>query len=168
MNLKLEFPSEKHEKMYNILIKEWRDKENIENTAPWALFRWENFNDFLQQINQLTINPPNWYTKSTLFFLILENKILWAIDVRHNINSPSLKEEWWHIWYWIAPKFRKKWYATKMLGLWLIEAKNIWLEKVFITCDIDNIWSNKVILSNWGIFERLTKDWTKNRYWVNT
>lgn len=53
-----------------------------------------------------------------------------------------------------------------MLELWLIEAKELWLNKILITCDIDNIASKKVIEKNWWVFERLTNDWKMNRFWI--
>jgi predicted acetyltransferase len=53
-----------------------------------------------------------------------------------------------------------------MLELWLIEAKKLWIQKALLTCDIDNIWSNKVILKNGWVFERVTIDGTVNRYWI--
>ncbi len=164
MELKLEFPSEKHKKQYNKVIKEWGEKESIP-TSPMRFFFWDNYKNFLSTIKNDKTNNENW-VNSHLFFLIKNNDILWSLQIRHTIEHPNLIEDWWHIWYWIAPKFRKKWYATKMLELWLIEARKLWLKKVLITCDINNIWSRKVIKKNWWIFERLTKDWTKNRYWI--
>ena len=166
MTLKLKFPNIKHKEKYEKLIEYWWKIEDTDKISPWALFYWENFNEFLNKIEEVKNNPPKWYTNSSLFFLIENDKILWWIDIRHDIKAPILNEKWWHIWYWIAPKFRKKWYATKMLELWLIEAKNIWLDKALITCDIDNIGSKKVIEKNWWIFERLTNDWKMNRYWI--
>ena len=159
--MKLEKPQKKHKEMYLLLLKDWK---NIEE-SPWALFKWNNFDDFLLETKNFAINSPTG-VNSDLFFLINWEKILWAIDIRHSINSKRLIESWWHIWYWIAPKFRKKWYATKMLELALIEAKKIWLKKVLITCNLDNIGSIKVIEKNWGIFERFTKDWKMNRFWI--
>jgi predicted acetyltransferase len=164
MTLKLEFPEEKHEQMYNKMIKEWWKFEKIP-TSPTSLFNWKNFNDFLKITEQSVWNNQKW-VNAHLFFLILNNEILWAIQIRHNINHPNLIEEWWHIWYWIAPKFRKNGYGTKMLSLGLKEAKKIWLKKALITCYINNIWSNKIIQNNWGVFERVTVDWDKNRYWI--
>jgi len=162
--MKLEFPQEKHKKAYKELIEEWWKFEKIP-TDPTRLFSKDNFNDFLKSIITDKANSELW-VNAHLFFLIENNEILWAIQIRHHINHTNLIESGWHIWYWIAPKFRRKWYATKMLELWLIEAKKIWLEKVLITCDSDNIWSKKVIERNWWIFERLTKDWVADRYWI--
>jgi len=159
--MKLEFPQEKHKKAYEELIEEWL---NI-NEAPRILSSSYDFERFLREIKLYKTKSPTWINVS-LYFLVEWKEIVWALDIRHHINHPNLIEKWWHIWYWIAPKFRRKWYATKMLELGLVEAKKIWLEKVLITCDSDNIWSKKVIERNWWIFERLTKDWVSDRYWI--
>jgi len=164
--MKLEFPNISHKDRYKKMISKWWKLENLDKMSPWALFLGDNYEKFLEITNEYKKNWKSW-VNSDLYFLIdnLEN-IVWAIQLRHHINHKNLIEKWWHIWYWIAPEFRKKWYATKMLELWLIEARKIWLEKVLITCSISNIASKKVIEKNWGIFERLTKDWTMNRFWI--
>lgn len=150
--------------MYEKIIKEWGDSEKIP-TSPRRFFDWENFEEFYEIIKNDVLNNKNW-VNSHLYFLVDGENILWSLQIRHTIDHPNLIEDWWHIWYWIAPKYRKKWYATKMLELWLIEAKKLLLKKVLITCDTDNIWSIKVIERNWWVFERLTKDKDKNRYWI--
>lgn len=166
MTLKLEFPNINHKENYEKLIKDWWEIENLEEISPWRLFSWNNFEDFLENIINDIDNSELW-VNAHLFLLVENNKILWAIQIRHHINHQNLIEKWWHIWYWIAPQYRRKWYATKMLELWLIEAKKLWLSKVLITCDIDNIGSKKVILKNWWVFERLTSDWKMNRFWID-
>jgi len=163
--MKLELPNKKHKKSYENLITEWNEFENTNKTSPWNLFNWNNFDEFLNESHNYITNSPTW-VNSTLFFLIDNNEIIWAIDIRHNINHPVLNETWWHIWYWIVPKFRKQWYASKMLELWLMEAKNLWIDKVLLICNINNIASNKIIQKNWWIFERKSQDWKMNRYWI--
>lgn len=165
--LKLEFPGKNHKLVYEKLLKEWWEFEKTP-TSPWKLFVWNNFEEFLNIIIKDLTNNENW-VNSHLFFLVddeIKDDIIWAIQIRHHINHPNLVEKWWHIWYWIAPKFRWKWYASIMLKLWLIEAKKLWIKDVLLTCDIKNIPSNKVIQKNWWIFERKTKDWEANRYWI--
>jgi predicted acetyltransferase len=80
-----------------------------------------------------------------------------------------LSSYWGHIWYGIAPNQRKKWYATKMLELWLIECSKIGLEKVLVCCDTNNIASAKTIEKNWGTLEKyITVEGIKNsRYWID-
>ena len=165
--MKLELPWLHHKKSYENLIKEWSKIENLENISPWVLFCWNNFNEFLEKTEELRLSDVDWFTQSYLYFLVNENnEIVGWIDIRVNIKNSYLSERWWHIWYWIVPKFRKKWYATKMLEMWLIKAKNLWIHNVLITCSKDNIWSNKVILNNWWVFERETNCWIANRYWI--
>lgn len=164
--LKLEFPNQNHKDEYEKVVEEWSLLEDTTEISPWAMFYWSNFQEFLEQVNLFQSTPPEWFVKSTFFFLSESDKILWWIDIRHNIDSDFLNEKWWHIWYWIAPKYRGNWYATKMLELWLIEATKLWIQKALLTCDIDNIWSNKVILKNGWVFERVTSDGTANRYWI--
>lgn len=164
--MKLELPELKHKKDYEQLIKEWSEFEDINETSPWALFYWNNFEEFLDKVGNYRTNSPEWFVNSSLFLLVDDYNIIWAIDIRHSIESPVLNEIWGHIWYWIRPKYRKQWYAREMLKLWLVEVKKLWIGKVLITCTFDNIASNKIIQNNWGIFERKSNDWKMNRYWI--
>lgn len=164
--LRLEIPNTSHEKEYMEMIKEWRGLEGT-STWPSRLFAGENFQDFLIEIRKDVVDNYRG-VNSTLFFLMEEDKILGAIQVRHHIDHPNLKEAGWHIGYGIRPKERRKWYATKMLELWLIEAKNLWINKILISCDDDNIASEKVIINNGWIFRKeVEKDWELLKtYWI--
>lgn len=166
--MKLEKPNITHKEKYNKLINQWWKLEDLSETSPWALFKWENFKDFLE-INK---NRPLWIwvkVPAQLYFAIIDEKIVWAIDIRFNINHPVLRNHWGHIWYGISPEYRRKWYATKMLELWLLECKKLNLDKVLVCCYTDNIGSYKTIEKNWGILENVIKwEWKRNsRYWIN-
>ena len=166
-NIKLEFPELKHKKMYENMLEKWKEYEKIP-TSPSRLFVWDNFENFLEKVKRDVINSDIG-VNSSLFFLTDNEFILGAIQIRHHINHPNLIERWWHIGYWICPIHRNEWYATLMLNLWLLEAKKIWIDKVLVTCNIDNIASNKVIQRNGWIFEsKITFEWEGiNRYWFN-
>ncbi len=164
--IKLVFPNKSHKIMWENILKNWKWLK-----APSSFFYYEKFEDFLEWINKDLV-WVDWKVPAHIFFMIdskIKDEIIWLIQIRHNINHPNLIENWGHIGYFINPKFRKKWYGTKMLELALEKIKELWLEidKVLITCNIDNIWSAKVIENNNWIFERLTKDWKKKRYWIN-
>ncbi len=163
----LQFPEISHKNAYEKLIKEWWDWYK----APSTLFEWENYEEFLKVVNT-DITWVEWKVPAHLYFLVddeINDEIIWWIQIRHHINHPNLIEDWWHIWYGVNPKYRKKWYGKIMLKMALDKVKEIWLDvdKVSITCDITNIWSNKIIQSNWWIFDKKVKDETKNRYWIN-
>lgn len=156
--LNLVFPNKSHKEMYEKLIKEWWEK-----SAPETLFCADTFEWFLDLIEQDLVWRDN-RVKSHFYFLFddeIKDDIIGWIQIRHKISlikiSTEIKIEMWHIWYWIAPKFRKKGYATKMLKLALDKIKELWLDidKVLITCDVDNIASAKVIENNGWIFEKV-------------
>jgi len=115
----------------------------------------------------ITANPDG--VNSHLFFLMENERILWAIQIRHSIDHPRLMEAGGHIGYGIRPSERKKWFATEMLRLALLEAKKLQISQVLITCHDDNIASAKVIENNGGVFERLTEKEGRQlrRYWIN-
>ena len=161
-------PNIEHKKEYEKLILEWKQVENIVWMPPKALFEWDNFDDFLDIIEKRA--KWEWYkVPAQLFFWVDNWEIIWAIDIRFHINHPVLIKNWWHIGYWVAPKYRNKWYATQMLSLALQECKKIGLEKVLLTCDINFIASSKVIQKNWWIYEdTIDYKWSKNhRYWIH-
>lgn len=164
--LHLEFPNISHKSAYLNMIEEWKLFEKIP-TSPRALFRGENFEEFLQ-IAESDLTENHRWVPATLFFLMDGDRILGAIQICHNIEPPHLREYGGHIGYGIRPSERQKWYATKMLSLALIEAQKLWLEKVLLGCYDDNIASQKTIEKNNGIFERYTEFEGKKsrRYWI--
>ena len=162
--LRLEFPNTSHKSEYLSIMEEWAP------SSPWALFRWESFEEFLQLAKDDIEKGNRHGVPATLFFLVNdENRILGAIQIRHHINHPNLMEYGGHIGYGIRPSERGKWYATEMLRLALIESRKLGLQKVLLGCHDDNIASQKTIEKNGGIFDRYTEYELKKsrRYWIN-
>jgi predicted acetyltransferase len=167
--MKLQIPNISHKEQYKQLISDWSTYEDITKISPWALFEWSDFEDFLDIINHQRIHNPWIKVPAQLYFAIEWENIIWAIDIRFHINNDFLLQYGWHIWYWVSPIHRRKWYATKILELGLLECKNIGLEKVLVCCYTDNIGSFKTIEKNWGILENIIKWEGKNnsRYWID-
>jgi predicted acetyltransferase len=164
---KLQFPNISHKSEYLAMIAEWKAFE-ITPTSPSRLFAGESYAEFLDIINLDLTDNPNGVNRSFYFFM--ENDtILGAINIRHHINHPLLRDWWGHIGYGLRPSARGKWLAKEMLTLGLIEAKKLWLEKVMIGANDDNPASWKTIESCGGIFEKFTlHEWKKSRvYWIN-
>ena len=90
---------------------------------------------------------------STYFAISKKDAIVGCIELRHTLNE-NLATIGGHIGYSVCPKDRRKGYATKMLKLVLQEARRLGIEKVLLTCDVDNVASQKTIIQNGGILEK--------------
>ena len=89
-------------------------------------------------------------------FLIRENdnKIVGMVNIRYNITEEQLKTWASHIGYGIRPTERQKGYSKIALYLGLLEEQKIKEDKVLLICDVENIGSNKTILSLDGVLEK--------------
>lgn len=95
---------------------------------------------------------PSKAVPDTLFWLVDGDDFIGRFSLRHKLNE-RLGKYGGHIGYYIRPTKRGMGYATKGLALTLQEAQKLGLKKVLITCDQDNIRSQKVIEKNGGILE---------------
>lgn len=168
--LHLSFPNISHKSAYLDMLAEWKASDEFQSghVSPGALFRGENFEEFLQIAEDDVTDKWNRWVPATLFFLMDGEKILGGIQIRHHIELPNLKEYGGHIGYGIRPSERRKWYATEMLRLALSEARKLWLDRVMLGCFDDNIGSIKTIEKNGWVFERYTEfnGQKSRRYWI--
>lgn len=97
-----------------------------------------------------------------------DNKVVGIIDLRHHINHPILGTWGGHCGYSVRPSERGKGYAKKMLRLNIQNAREMGIEKLLITCNVENEASEKTILANGGIYEKTIEvDGCKmKRYWI--
>lgn len=126
-------------------------------------------------IDRITMmeNPetcPEGRVSSNIFIAvrISDNKIVGVIDLRHHLGNPVLREWGGHFGYIVRPGERGKGYAKEMVRQNLINCKELGLHKVMITCNRNNVASEKTILANGGVFEKevlVDGEYTK-RFWV--
>ena len=97
-----------------------------------------------------------------------DNYIVGMIDIRHYLNE-YLTQVGGNIGYSVRKSERNKGYAKQMLKLALEKCKELKIKKVLITCDEDNIASEKVILSANAKFEdiRSADGENKKRFWID-
>ena len=97
-----------------------------------------------------------------------DNYIVGMIDIRHYLNE-YLTQVGGHIGYGVRKTERNKGYAKQMLKLALEKCKELKIKKVLITCDEDNIASEKVILSVNAKLEdiRNVDGENKKRFWID-
>ena len=108
---------------------------------------------------------------STTYFAIREsdNRLVGVIDLRHHINHPILGTWGGHCGYSVRPSERGNGYAKEMLRLNIKNAKIMGIQKLLVTCDETNKASEKTILSNGGIFEKIIEvdGCNMKRYWID-
>ncbi len=105
-----------------------------------------------------------------LFVRKNDNKLLGMLQIRHYFND-YLSNYGGHIGYSIRPTERRRGYAKEMLKQAVPLCQKIGLEKVLITCNEDNIGSEKTILANGGVYESTVYEPNEKvnlkRYWIN-
>ena len=113
------------------------------------------------------------YVKPTTFlFAFVGDRIVGRVTIRLMLNE-HLERNGGHIGYVIAPEFRRRGYATRMLASSLrIAREQFRLSRVLLTVDDDNLGSIKAIEKNGGVFDRMVDQAgearPKRRYWIET
>ena len=108
---------------------------------------------------------------STLFMCIRkeDNRLVGMLDMRHRLNE-YLETFGGNIGYSIRPSERRKGYAKKMLSLVLPFCRELGLDKVMISCRVENEGSRRTILANGGVYESTAHEPDRNvdlqRYWI--
>ena len=113
---------------------------------------------------------PKGLVPSSTYLAVREkdNYIVGMIDIRHYLNE-YLTQAGGHIGYGVRKTERNKGYAKQMLKLALEKCKELKIKRVLITCDEDNIASEKVILSANAKLEdiRNVDGENKKRFWID-
>ncbi|KKK59885.1 hypothetical protein LCGC14_3029900 [marine sediment metagenome] len=131
----------------------------------------DDFAAFVQQQEDYTrgVDLPDGWVPASTFWVVCKNEILGVCNIRHRLIE-KLRDFGGHIGYSIRPSQRNKGYGTLMLKLALEKAREVGIDRVLITCDKDNIASQRVILKNGGVMDsesyseqagRITQ-----RYWI--
>ena len=168
--MKLILPSSKYKKEYQDALKETeRESGETKLNRPDPDQTFEEF-VLMWLDHSKGKNLRHGTVPATMYWLIDEGEVIGRVHIRHTLNDFLLNYAG-HIGYYIKPSKRKKGYGTKLLKLGLEKAKEIGIHKVLITCDIDNIGSQKVIETCGGVLENIVEPEdgkpAKKRYWIN-
>ena len=135
----------------------------LEQGASWPAYCGQ------LESQRLGVDVPEGWVPSTFLVAEAEGQIVGRVSIRHALNA-HLAEVGGHIGYGVRPGFRRRGYATAILGQSLAVASSIGLDRVLVTCDDDNVGSANVIENCGGVLENVVagRDGSvpKRRYWV--
>ena len=137
-----------------------------------GLDRFSSIEIWLEELKKRSCEDtvPKGLVPSSTYLAVREkdNYIVGMIDIRHYLNE-YLTQVGGNIGYGVRKSERNKGYAKQMLKLALEKCKDLKIKKVLITCDEDNIASEKVILSANAKLEdiRNVDGENKKRFWID-
>ena len=155
-----------------IKYKEESLKENPLINGSAGLNRFSSIEDWLEELKKRSSEDtvPEGLVPSSTYLGVREkdNYIVGMIDIRHYLNE-YLTQVGGNIGYSVRKSERNKGYAKQMLKLALEKCKELKIKNVLITCNEDNIASEKVILSANAKLEdiRNVDGENKKRFWID-
>ena len=145
--------------------------DSMDGTGPMR--RIESGRDWLAHVRSYESPDtlPAGKVLATQYLLVRESdgKLLGMLQLRHYLND-YLARIAGHIGYSVRPSERRRGYARRMLAMALDEARALGLERVMISCSVDNEASRRTILANGGVFHSTVWDEDDEemleRYWI--
>ena len=116
---------------------------------------WARYLQVLEEHRQGKSLPPE-RVPATFLVAVIGSDIVGRISIRHQLND-YLASVGGHIGYAVLSQFRRRGYATEMLGQGLVIARALGIDRVLVTCDDDNVASAAVIERSGGVLDRLVE-----------
>ena len=129
---------------------------------------WPTYLGRLESL-RLGVDLPKDRVPATFLVAEVEGQVVGRVSIRHELNA-YLADVGGHLGYAVRPGFRRRGYATGILRQSLVVASALGLERVLVTCDVDNVGSAKVIEICGGVLQNVVPgpggSVPKCRYWV--
>jgi predicted acetyltransferase len=119
--------------------------------------------DFATYVDEARGVRRRWGVPSTVYWYVSGDEYLGSLVIRHEL-TPDLAEAGGHIGYDIAPRWRRQGHGTRMLREALTRCRALGLDRVLITCAVDNEASRRVILANGGVPDGRARG--EDRFWI--
>ena len=149
--MKIEKINLKHKEAILEMCKEY-NLNNEDYNGAFFIKNIINYEDKIKELdnasNGILENPA--FVPYTCYVFIIEDKIVGVGSIRHYLNE-YLENYGGHIGYSIRPTERKKGFGKMALNLLLKEIAKKDIKEVIVTCNSENIGSQKVIEGNNGI-----------------
>lgn len=129
---------------------------------------WSDYVDLLDEFRRARQLSEPW-VPATFLLAEVGGEVVGRTSIRHELNDYLLALGG-HIGYAVLPEFRRRGYATEILGQSLVIARSFDVRRVLVTCDEVNEVSTRVIARHGGILEDVVDDpergLRKQRYWI--
>lgn len=167
--MKLIFPEKRHEQ----IVMDFKQKiidanEQFCGVSGLERMDYDEWLQYLSNVSKKETCPDGIVPAYEMIYVDDdETKVYGMINMRFELNDMLLKFGG-HIGYSVSPDERRKGYAKAMLSGALEYYKDEGYDKVLITCNKNNIASQKTIESAGGILENIVEDGDifMKRYWI--
>lgn len=146
----------------------------LSDTFPFLL-GWEgctSWSAFLRSNEEQRqgLDPSTYRVRGVQLGAFVDGELVGRASLRFELNE-FFAERGGHVGYGVAPSQRRKGYATEILRQSLIVLRAEGVERVLVTCGIDNLASARTIEKNGGVYESTVPpapgDPTETRrYWI--
>lgn len=168
MNMELVFPKAEHKEAALAYKQEYIDCGEHHIHGSNGFMKAASYEEWLEKVTWSQTNAPDDWVTGSIYFAIVDGKIIGTIAIRHTLNDYLLKYAG-HIGYGICPSERRKGYGTRMLALALKKCPEFGIERALVTCDKENIASARTAMKNGGVLENEIAEENGNlikRYWI--
>ena len=138
--------------------------------SPYVAVEGEEPTAFIDRLLARATTPEPPLVAESVYWGVVDGNVVGRISLRHRLNE-NLAKVGGHIGYEVRPSYRRRGIATEMLRQILITPEARSLGRLLLTCAPDNVASNKTILSNGGVLERVVfvemVNGDRNHYWID-
>jgi predicted acetyltransferase len=133
---------------------------------------FEGFRDWVQRLTLMSdesVPVPEGIVHATYWWIVEDGQVLGSISMRHRLNDFLLRAGG-HVGYSVRPSARRRGLATWALGEVLERARARGLDRVLVSCNVDNVASARTIERNGGVLDdiRDTPELGRiRRYWID-
>lgn len=137
-------------------------------TFATGLRRNESWQEYLNRMDSYQYGQKGQRVPSTFLVAEVDDKIVGRTSIRYELDA-LLAHEGGHIGYGVIPSERRKGYATQILIQSLDITRSAGIQRVLVTCIVDNEGSTKVIQRCGGVFDSVVVSIdgsSVNRFWI--
>ena len=130
---------------------------------------YNRFDEYVAMFYEREHTAPSHFVRGRAYWALADNEIVGRIGLRFELND-FLSNYGGHIGYIVRPSARGNGVASAMLAQVLATQEAQRIGRLLLTCDEDNIASERVIRKNGGVYESMVypvgRRLGKKRFWI--